>query len=134
MTCREAAWFGLQRQLYPHGLIERQDCRPSAPATPIRAYTCRASALPLRLNLQNRFGSIELKKAQDHPFPKDECMSTVQRILLPDTSLTHSHILNAVGVADRLCEASGTRDVIFLVPAKPSDPKSIRASFMTTAN
>lgn len=47
-------------------------------------------------------------------------MSTVQRILLPDTSLTHSHILNAVGVADRLCEASGTRDVIFLVPAKPS--------------
>jgi hypothetical protein len=47
-------------------------------------------------------------------------MSTVQRILLPDTSLSHAHALTAVSLADRICEASGTLDVIFLVPAKPS--------------
>lgn len=47
-------------------------------------------------------------------------MPNVQRVLLPDTSRSHVHILTAVGVADRLCEASSMLEVIFLVPAKAS--------------
>lgn len=47
-------------------------------------------------------------------------MPVIQRVLLPDTSLSFEHILTGVSVADRLCETSGTLDVIFLVPAKTS--------------
>lgn len=47
-------------------------------------------------------------------------MPVVQRVLLPDTSLSFEHILTGVSVANHLCETSGALDVIFLVPAKPS--------------
>lgn len=47
-------------------------------------------------------------------------MPDVQRILLPDTNQSPDHVLTGVSVADRLCKASGTLDVIFLVPAKAS--------------
>ncbi|MDD1017020.1 MULTISPECIES: hypothetical protein [Pseudomonas] len=47
-------------------------------------------------------------------------MPNVQRILLPDTNQSPVHIMAGVKVADRLCETSGTLEVIFLVPAKAS--------------
>ncbi|WP_449431795.1 hypothetical protein [Pseudomonas putida] len=47
-------------------------------------------------------------------------MSTVQRILLPDTNQSPEHVLTGVSVADRICAASSTFEVIFLVPAKAS--------------
>lgn len=47
-------------------------------------------------------------------------MPNVQRILLPDTNQSPDHVLTGVSVADRLCKASGTLEVIFLVPAKAS--------------
>ena len=47
-------------------------------------------------------------------------MPHVQRLLLPDTNQSPVHVLAGVKVADRLCETSGTLDVIFLVPAKAS--------------
>ncbi|MES3710376.1 hypothetical protein QC590_19350 [Pseudomonas putida] len=53
-------------------------------------------------------------------FPKDERMPHVQRILLPDTNQNPTHVLTGVSLADRICEASSTLDVIFLVPAKAS--------------
>lgn len=51
---------------------------------------------------------------------KDECMSAVQRILLPDTNQSPEHILNGVSVADHVCKTTGTLEVIFLIPAKAS--------------
>lgn len=49
-------------------------------------------------------------------------MSTVQRILLPDTSLSHAPALTAVSLADRICEASGTVDFSLYQPSHHSHP------------
>jgi len=47
-------------------------------------------------------------------------MPTVQRILLPDSNQSPTHILTGVSVANHLCEIERTLEVIFLVPAKAS--------------
>ncbi|WP_268562116.1 hypothetical protein [Pseudomonas protegens] len=47
-------------------------------------------------------------------------MPSVKRILLPDTNQSPEHVLTGVSLADRICEASSTLEVIFLVPAKVS--------------
>lgn len=47
-------------------------------------------------------------------------MPPVQRLLLPNTNQSPVHVLAGVNVADRLCETSGTLEVILLVPAKAS--------------
>lgn len=60
------------------------------------------------------------RSSQATPDSENERMPHVQRILLSDTHQNPTHVLTGVSLADRICEASSTLEVIFLVPAKAS--------------